>query len=167
MLITFISELPENTSVSILTFGAENNITSKFKIQTGNKSWVDRITTYKPGKALNHALSDNIIHQAFSNQHSSHARIKANIVYILVNDKTEENVIKNVSDVLRKKKTFIILSGNKAEDRRTKFWLKLATNEKHFVEFYRDEDIKKTTEAILVFSCHGIYYMSFLFRFFP
>ena len=138
-LVITIRKLPENTRFSIVTIGAENNINMTFEKQTGQTNWRDIILKSEPGKTVKYTITYKEILPVISNHHRDDSNI-AEIVYILVNNKTEIYGTENDCDQLRKKKTFVISSGIKAENKKNS-WLKLATNEDHVVELNRKEDI--------------------------
>ena len=146
-------KFPENTTVRIVTFGADNDITLNFTKQAGVTQWIYPITQNITAiNTPNEAISNIEIDQIVSSYYKSHDSNKAEIIYILGHDTT----VINAAD--RKKKTFVILTATeKQTTNKINEWLKLASDKHHFMESNKEEDINKTVETIVSLSCKGIY----------
>ncbi|XP_060562737.1 uncharacterized protein LOC132722282 [Ruditapes philippinarum] len=151
LLVMLIRDFPDNTIVSIVTFGANDNMKMQFSKQAGSTSWRDRILNYKPGNSLNHVVSYADIRKALSYPKSNSS--DAQLVYLLVNSNTVIRDEENSFEELRKKKTFVILSEIQTADTGQN-WLKLASNDHHFFALDSKEvDVSITKQIILLKSC--------------
>ncbi|XP_060597035.1 uncharacterized protein LOC132750957 [Ruditapes philippinarum] len=152
LLVVLISDFPENTSVSIVTIGAKDDIRLQFRKQDRITNWRDKILHHVPGTASNHTLPYTEIQKAIL-YHKTNSS-EAELVYLLVNGKT---VIRDVGNngikELRKKKTFVVLCEIQTENR-SHTWLKFASNENYFIALDSiTGDVNKTKEIILARSC--------------
>jgi hypothetical protein len=152
-----VSDLSENTSVSIVTIGAKEDIRLQFRKQDRIANWRDKILQHVPGTASNHTLSYTEIQKAIR-YHKTNSS-EAELVYLLVNGKT---VIRGVGNngfkELRKKKTFVVLCEIQTENR-SQTWIKFASNENYFIALDSiTGDVNKTKEIILARSCQGEHY---------
>jgi hypothetical protein len=158
LLVMLIGEFSENTSVSIITIGAKDDITLSFRKQDGTTNWRDKILQLS-GNTSNHASSYiEKIRLTISNYHRSNST-DAQIVYLLVDSKTAIHDEENGFEELSKMKTFVIFA--EVNTSIAESWVKLASNTHHFVAWdSRNEDeIEKTKNIILARSCQGDYYI--------
>jgi hypothetical protein len=163
LLIMLISEFPENTCVSMVTIGAKDDITLPFTKQDGNTNWRDKIV-HVSDNTSNHASSyTDKIRLTISNYHRSNST-DAQIVYLLVDSKTEIHDEENGFEELRKMKTFVIFA--EVNTSIAESWVNLASNAQHFVvwDSRSEDEIEKTKNVILARSCQGDYYIGFIMK---
>ncbi|XP_060596972.1 uncharacterized protein LOC132750918 [Ruditapes philippinarum] len=152
LLVMLISEFPENTSVSMITIGAKDDITLSFRKQGGNTNWSDKILQLSGNTSIHATSYTEKVRMTISNFHRSKST-DAQIVYLQVDSKSEIHDEENGFEELSKMKTFVIFAEVNTSIAET--WVKLAINTQHFVvwDSRSEDEIEKTKNIILARSC--------------